>query len=147
MKLISACLCGVNCAWNGKTKISPKALELIKSGELIPVCPEQLGGLGTPRTPQEIHNGSGDDVLAGRCKVINKEGKDVTVQFIKGAEETLKIAKLVGAKEFIAKSKSPSCGCGLTYDGTFSSTLIQGDGVTTALLKQNGIKVINSEDI
>ena len=147
MKLVSACLCGINCAWNGKSKVSPKILDLVKSGELIPVCPEQLGGLSTPRIPQEIQGGSGEDVLAGRCKVINKEGEDVTAKFMKGAEETLKIAKLTGSKEFIAKSKSPSCGCGTTYDGTFSGALIEGDGVTTALLKQNGIKVISNEDI
>lgn len=147
MKLVSACLCGINCAWNGKSKVSPKVLKLIKSGDLIPVCPEQLGGLSTPRVPQEIQGGPGEDTLCGKCKVINKDGKDVTAQFIRGAEETLKIAKLTGATEFIAKSKSPSCGCGFTYDGTFSDTLVEGDGVTTAFLKQNGIKVINSEDL
>lgn len=147
MKIVSACLCGINCAWNGKSKVSPKVLELIKSGELIPVCPEQLGGLITPRIPQEIQRGSGEDVLAGRCKVMNKNGEDVTAQFIRGAEEALKIAELTGATEFIAKSKSPSCGCGSTYDGTFSGTLIEGDGVTTALLKQNGIKVTSEEDL
>jgi len=147
MKLISACLCGINCAWNGKSKISPKILELVKSGEFIPVCPEQLGGLSTPRIPQEIQGGSGEDVLAGKCKVINKEGKDVTAQFVRGAEETLKIAKLTGAKKFIAKSKSPSCGCGKIYDGTFSGRIIKGDGETTKLLKKNGIKVISEEDL
>lgn len=147
MKLISACLCGINCAWNGKSKVSPKVLKLMKSGEFIPVCPEQLGGLSTPRVPQEIQGGSGEDVLCGKCKVINKEGKDVTSEFIKGAEETLKIARLTNATEFIAKSKSPSCGCGSTYNGTFSGTLIKGDGVTTALLKENGIKVVSEEDL
>lgn len=147
MKIVSACLCGINCAWNGKSKVSPKVLELIKSGELIPVCPEQLGGLSTPRIPQEIQGCSGENVLANRCKVMNKNGEDVTAQFIRGAEEALKIAKLTGATEFIAKSKSPSCGCGSTYDGTFSGTLIEGDGVTTALLKQNGIKVKSEEDL
>jgi len=146
MKIVSACLCGVNCAWNGKSKVSPRVLELIESGELIPVCPEQLGGLSTPRVPQEIRSGSGEDVLSGRCKVVNKDGTDVTAQFVRGAEETLKIARLAGATEFIAKSKSPSCGCGSTYDGTFSGTLTEGDGVTTALLRRNGIKVISSED-
>ena len=147
MKIISACLCGVNCAWNGQTKTSEKAVELVKRGEAIPVCPEQLGGLSTPRIPQEIQAGSGEDVLCCKCKVVNKNEEDVTAQFIRGAEETLKIAKLIGATEFIAKSKSPSCGCGSTYDGTFSGTLITGDGVTTALLKQNGIKVISENEL
>lgn len=147
MKIVSACLCGINCAWNGKSKPSQKIIELMESEEMIPICPEQLGGLSTPRIPQEIQGCSGKDVLAGRCKVMNKNGEDVTAQFIRGAEEALKIAKLTGATEFIAKSKSPSCGCGSTYDGTFSGTLIEEDGVTTALLKQNGIKVINEEDL
>ncbi|MFA7170105.1 MAG: DUF523 domain-containing protein [Candidatus Paceibacterota bacterium] len=147
MKIVSACLCGINCAWNGKSKPSQKVIELIKTGEIIPVCPEQLGGLSTPRVPQEIQGYSGEDVLAGKCKVTNKNGEDVTAHFIRGAEETLRIAKLVGATEFIAKSKSPSCGCGSTYDGTFSGTLIEGDGVTTAFLKQHGIKVTSEEDL
>lgn len=147
MKIASACLCGINCAWNGKSKSSQQVIDLMKTGEIIPVCPEQLGGLSTPRIPQEIQGCSGEDVLAGKCKIVDKDGGDVTAQFIRGAEETLKIAKLTGATEFIAKSKSPSCGCGSTYDGTFSGTLIEGDGVTTALLKQNGIKVTSEEDL
>ncbi|MFA7170382.1 MAG: DUF523 domain-containing protein [Candidatus Paceibacterota bacterium] len=147
MKIISACLCGVNCAWNGQTKTSKKAVELVKKGEAIPICPEQLGGLSTPRIPQEIQGGSGEDVLTGKCKVVNKRDEDVTAQFIRGAEEALKIAKLVGATEFIAKSKSPSCGCGLTHDGTFSGTLVAGNGVTTALLKQNGVRVISDNEL
>lgn len=148
MKIISACLCGVNCAWNGQAKTSAKAVELVKNGEAIPVCPEQLGGLSTPRLPQEIQGGSGEDVLAGRCEITGKDGKDATAaQFIRGAEETMKIARLVGATEFIAKSKSPSCGCGSTYDGTFSGTLVEGDGVTTAFLKRNGIKVTSENEL
>lgn len=132
--------------WNGESKPCQEVIDLVKQGKAIPVCPEQLGGLKTPRIPQEIQNRTGKDVLDGKCKVVNKNGKDVTKQFIKGAEETLKIAKLVNAKEFIAKSKSPSCGCGLTYDGTFSGKLIKGDGVTVALLRKNGIKIINEKE-
>ncbi|MCD6115165.1 DUF523 domain-containing protein [bacterium] len=148
MKLCSACLLGIRCTWDGKDRYkNKKVIELSKKEVLIPICPEQLGGLPTPRIPQEIQNGTGDDVLNGKCKVLNKEGKDVTVYFIRGAREVLKIAKLLGIKEFIAKQKSPSCGCGKTYDGTFTGTLIKGDGVTTALLKKHGIKVISEENL
>ena len=146
MKLISACLLGIKCAWNGKDNYkSDKAIELLDSETLIPVCPEQLGGLKTPRAAQEIQGGTGEDVLDKKCRVLNRNGEDVTQEFIRGAEETLKIAKLLHIKEFIAKSKSPSCGCGQIYDGTFSQNLIDGDGVTTALLKRNGIRAIIEE--
>ena len=147
MKIVSACLAGIKCRYDEKTKPCLKVIELVKQGMAVPVCPEQLGGLPTPRIPQEIQGCSGEEVLDGKCKVINKEGIDVTENFIKGAEEVLKIARLTDAEEFIGKSKSPSCGCGQTYDGTFSGKLIKGDGVTTALLKRNGIKVITEEDI
>ncbi len=148
MKLISACLLGIKCAWDGKDSYrSAKAIELLSSEPLIPVCPEQLGGLKTPRIPQEIQGGTGEDVLDKKCKVSNRNGEDVTREFVTGAEETLKIAGQFHVDEFIGKSKSPSCGCGQIYDGTFSQKLIAGDGVTTALLKRNGIRVIPEEDL
>jgi len=148
MKLISACLLGVKCTWNGDDKYkNQRAIELSKVETLIPVCPEQLGGLSTPRAPQEIQGGVGEDVLNGKCKVMNKDGRDVTRQFIRGAEETLKITKQLKAGEFIAKSGSPSCGCSQIYDGSFSGRLIDGDGVTTALLKRSGVKIIPEEDL
>jgi uncharacterized protein YbbK (DUF523 family) len=148
MKLTSACLLGIRCAWSGDDKYkNERAIELSKVEPLIPVCPEQLGRLSTPRAPQEIQDGTGEDVLNGKCKVMNKDGKDVTRQFIRGAEETLKIAKQLEAKEFVAKSGSPSCGCGQIYDGSFSGRLIDGDGVTTALLRRNGIRIIPEEDL
>lgn len=138
MKLISACLIGIKCRYDGKSSLNWKCLELFKKGELIPVCPEQLGGLPTPREPAEIQK-------SGR--VSTKSGKDVSENFIKGAKETLKIAKKLKIKEAIFKTRSPSCGCGTTYDGSFSGRLIPGDGVTTALLKRNGIRVITEKDI
>jgi uncharacterized protein YbbK (DUF523 family) len=148
VKLISACLLGIKCAWDGQDIYkSDKAIELSNSEMLMPVCPEQLGGLRTPRAPQEIRGGTGEDVLDRKCKVININGEDVTQEFITGAEETLKIAKLFRIEEFIGKSRSPSCGCGQIYDGTFSRELIDGDGVTTALLKRNGIRVVTEEDL
>ena len=146
--ICSACLLGVKCAWDGKSRYkNEKVIRLLKEMTIIPICPEQLGGLPTPRIPQEIQGCSGEKVLEGKGKVKNKNGKDITKQFISGAKEALKIAKIFGAKEFIAKQKSPSCGCGRTYDGSFSGKLINGDGVTTALLKKNGIRVITEEEL
>jgi uncharacterized protein YbbK (DUF523 family) len=138
IKLMSACLLGTKCRWDEKSKPCKKAIELFKNGNIIPVCPEQLGGLPTPRIPQEVQKDG---------RVINKEGKDVTEKFKKGAEETLKLAKMIGAKKFIGKSKSPSCGFGKTYDGTFSGNLIKGNGITSDLLHKNGIKVITEENL
>lgn len=148
MKLVSACLLGIKCAWDGKGRYeNDKLVKLLETESLIPVCPEQLGGLSTPRTPQEIQGFSGEYVLDGKCKVLNKNGEDVTEQFVRGAYEVLRIAKLYGIKEFIAKQKSPSCGCGKTYDGTFSGSLIEGDGVTIALLKRHGLIIISEDEL
>ncbi len=147
MKLVSACLLGIRCNWNGTDEYrNEKIIKLLKNEVLIPICPEQLGGLKTPRIPQEIQSGTGEDVLNGKSRVKNKAGEDVTLEFIRGAEEALKIARQYNIKEFIGKSRSPSCGCGLIYDGSFSGKLIRGDGVTSALFKRNGIKVIDEED-
>jgi uncharacterized protein YbbK (DUF523 family) len=148
MKLISACLIGVKCAWDGKDKYQNKqAIQLLESSILIPVCPEQLGGLKTPRLPQEIQGGSGEDVLDGNCRIINRDGVDVTREFIAGATETLKIARQLGIDEFIGKCNSPSCGFGQIYDGTFTGNLVPGNGVTTALLKRHGIKIITEKEL
>jgi len=148
VKLISACLLGIKCSWDGQDiHKSDKVIELLNSEKLMPICPEQLGGLRTPRAPQEIQGGTGEDVLDGKCKVLNINGEDVTQKFIAGAVEALKIAGLFHIREFIGKSRSPSCGCGQIYDGTFSRKLIDGDGVTTALLKRNGIRVVTEEDL
>jgi uncharacterized protein YbbK (DUF523 family) len=148
MKLISACLLGVRCTWSSDDKYkNDRAIELSRVETLIPVCPEQLGGLATPRVPQEIQGCTGEDVLDGKCKVLNKNRENVTKEFIRGAEETLKIVRQLNIKEFIGKSESPSCGCGQIYDGSFSGRLIKGDGVTIALLRRNGIRVTSEEDL
>ena len=146
MKLISACLCGINCKYNGANNSHPCFLELLQQGELLPVCPEQLGGLPTPRLACEILGGSGAEVIQGQAQVINKAGKDLSAFFIKGAQVSLQQAQQAGVSEAILQSRSPSCGCGKIYDGTFTGKLITGDGVTAALLKMNGIKVWNDED-
>jgi uncharacterized protein YbbK (DUF523 family) len=147
MKLISACLLGMRCTWSGNDNKNDRAIELSRVETLIPVCPEQLGGLSTPRAPQEIQGGTGEDVLDGVCRVLNRDGEDVTSEFIKGAEETLETARQLNIREFIAKSGSPSCGCGQIYDGTFRGKVIDGDGVTTALLRRSGSRVIPEEDL
>lgn len=146
MKLVSACLLGFDCKYNGSNNLNNKIINLSQKEELIPICPEQSGGLTTPRVPSET-TGDGQYVLYGEAKVISKNGKDVTQNFIKGAIETLNVAKKYNIKEAILKARSSSCGCGKIYDGTFTGKLIDGDGVTTALLKQNWIKVITEEDI
>ncbi|MBN1272243.1 MAG: DUF523 domain-containing protein [Candidatus Aminicenantes bacterium] len=145
MKLVSACLLGIKCRWDGESNKNSKVMKFLDNEILIPVCPEQLGGLPTPRPRQEIKGGTGKDVLEKKAKVLNENGEDVTEAFIKGAEETLKIARFLGADEFIGTSHSPSCSCFEIKDGTFSVRVIKGRGVTAELLKQNGIK-IKSED-
>ena len=143
--LISACLLGINCDYKGGSKPCEKLIEKFKRGELVPVCPEQLGGMTTPRIPSEIIKGGGLAVIQKQTQVINKKGSDVSKEFIQGAKEVLKIARLVNAKQFIGRAKSPSCGVGETYDGSFTGKLVKGDGVTAALLKQNNINSISSQ--
>ena len=118
-----------------------RCLKLFKNGKAVLVCPEQLGGLTTPRKPAEIVSSLEEK------KVVNNEGIDVTQQFVKGAEETLKIAKALGVKKAILKEGSPSCGCNYIYDGTFSGVKIPGKGVTAELLEREGIAVFSEEDI
>lgn len=146
MVLISACLLGVNCKYNGKNNLKEEVKKHLKEQNIVPICPEQLGGLSTPRLPAEIKGGNGEDVLKGKAKVINIDGVDVTAEFIKGAYETLKIAKSLGATKAILKARSPSCGYGQIYNGSFKGVLSAGSGVTTALLMQNGIEVCSEED-
>lgn len=145
--IVSACLAGVNCKYNGGNNLNEDIKKMVSTGKAIPVCPEQLGGCATPRPAAEISGGTGADVLDGKGRVIRKNREDITGEFIKGAREVLKIAELTGAKKAILKSKSPSCGCGLIYDGTFSGKLVEGNGVTTELLKRNGIEVVTENDI
>ena len=137
MYIVSACLCGINCKYNGRNNLNPAVLKLVKEGKAIPVCPEQLGGLPTPRIPSERKNG----------KVINKEGIDVTKNFQEGSNEVLKLCKELNIKTCILKSKSPSCGYGEIYDGNFNGTLTKGNGVLTDMLIDNGIEVISSDKI
>lgn len=143
MYLVSACLCGVNCKYSGGNNFNDNCLKLLEKGEAILICPEQLGGLTTPRNPSEIV-GKTEDVINNKDgKVIMNSGEDVTQSFLKGAEEALKIAKAAGVKQAILKDGSPSCGCNFIYDGTFTGKKIKGKGITAYILEKQGIKVIS----
>ncbi len=133
MKLVSACLIGLPCNYAGKSSFNQELFDLFLKGEVIPVCPETMGGLSVPRVPAE---------RVGQ-KVVNKEGIDVTEEFMKGAEKTLEIALQNKVDEAILKSRSPSCGVGRIYDGTHTGSFTEGNGITAELLMKNGIKVKN----
>jgi uncharacterized protein YbbK (DUF523 family) len=148
MIIVSACLCGINCKYDGGNNLDERVLKLLKEGKAIPVCPEQLGGQETPRAPHEIVNGDGSDVLADKARILGPEGDDdVTSEFLKGAYETLKIAEAVGASIAILKARSPSCGAFEIYDGTFSGMKRKGNGVTAELLLSKGMKVFTEENL
>lgn len=138
--LVSACLLGMNCKYSGGNNYNEKVTELIKKYKIIPVCPEQMGGLCTPRPACEIEKNHSVK------RIISKDGVDLTESFLHGAEETLKIAKLFNVKIAILKSKSPSCGSKYIYDGTFSGVLVEGTGITAEMLRKNGIKVYDEHD-
>ena len=142
MILVSACLAGIPCRYDGQSKPDERIKEMVKRGEAKVFCPETLGGLKIPRVPSEIVGGDGDDVLDGQAKVLSRDGEDRTAHFIAGARATLELCRKHGVTEVWLKAKSPSCGVGRIYDGTFSGTLRPGDGVTAALLRRNGVKVV-----
>ena len=135
--IISACLLGENCRYDGKSKPCPAAMALGERYQLLPVCPEQMGGLDTPRPPAEIQGE----------RVINREGRDVTAQYHAGAEATLRLAIAEGCTLALLKEKSPSCGSGRVYDGSFTGTLTAGDGICAALLKSHGVRVLGESEI
>jgi uncharacterized protein YbbK (DUF523 family) len=137
MIIVSACLAGIRCRYDGGSAPDERITKMVGEGKAIPVCPEQIGGLPTPRTSAERRG----------PKVITEDGADVTKQFAKGADEGLRIARLCDCKEAVLKAKSPSCGCGKIYDGTFSGKLVNGDGTFTEILKRNGIVVRTDEDL
>jgi uncharacterized protein YbbK (DUF523 family) len=134
---MSACLLGICCRYDGCGKETPAARKLLERYEVVPVCPELLGGLPTPREPSERRTG----------RVFSRSGSDVTSQFRRGAEQTLTLARLFGCDTAVLKERSPSCGRGKIYDGTFSGTLTEGDGVTAELLRENGIRVVGESEI
>lgn len=139
--LVSACLLGVCCRYDGADNLAPEVVERAASCCLIPVCPELLGGLPTPRPPAEVVGGDGVDVLAGRARVVTCEGRDVSDAFLRGARETLRVARVFGVGEAWLKGGSPSCGVSHIHDGTFSHRMRPGPGVTAALLAREGIRL------
>ena len=144
--IVSACLLGLNCRYDGGNVKSDELIKAIEDRCVIPICPEQLGGLPTPRESCEIVGGDGFDVLKGKTRVLSKSGVDYTENFVKGAKEVLKIVKAFRIKLAILKDLSPSCGVKKIYDGTFSGKTKVGVGVTTALLKLNGVEVFTVEE-
>ncbi len=143
MILVSACLAGFPCSYDGEPRTIEKIKALVEAGEAFPVCPEELGGLPTPREIAEIVGGDGSDVLEGQAKVITRNGENVTQEFILGAYRVLEIAKKYEIFKAVLKANSPSCGVGLIYDGSFQGNLKKGDGVLVTLLKREGIKVVS----
>ena len=146
MIIVSACLCGDNCKYNGGNNANEKVKDFIKGKEVMYVCPEQMGGLSTPRNPSEIV-GSAKGILYGEDKIISNKGVDVSREFISGARKVLEIAKKNKVNLAILKAKSPSCGKGFVYDGTFTGNKIIGNGITAQILMDNGVKVINEEEL
>ncbi|WP_223593724.1 DUF523 domain-containing protein [Neobacillus bataviensis] len=145
MILVSSCLAGLDVRYNGTNCLNDKINKLVEENKAITICPELLGGFSTPREPAEIIGGNGEDVLDGNAKVVDKSGKDVTQLYIKGAYSTLEQAIELNATLVVLKENSPSCGSSTIYNGEFSGKKIMGMGVTSALLKRNGLKVISEE--
>ncbi|MEI6308963.1 MAG: DUF523 domain-containing protein [bacterium] len=137
MRLVSACLLGLRCRYDGGSNERLQVVALLDHETLIPVCPEQLGGLPTPRPASEIVRG----------RVMTPSGEDQTGAYQRGAEETVALARRLGVTEAILKQRSPSCGCGQLYDGSFSGRVVEGNGITTALLISHGIRVISEEEV
>ncbi len=136
--IVSACMLGVHCRYDASTNPSNELLEKLSGSRVVPVCPEQLGGLTTQRPAAHLEGGSGEDVLDGRARVVTDAGVDVTEQYLNGAREALRLAKLFGARRAILKERSPSCGC---FQVNRDGTLQPGSGVTAALLRREGIEV------
>ena len=134
--LVSACLLGYNCKYNGGNNFNQEISNLEEVFEIIPICPEVFGGLPTPRKPSERVND----------KVLTADGDDFTQNFISGANQSLDLCLKNECKYAILKAKSPSCGCGLIYDGTYSGTVIEGNGVTSELLMKHGVEIYNENN-
>jgi len=137
MIIVSACLAGLHCRYDGGEQSNEEVIRLVVERKAIPVCPEQLGGLSTSRLPCEIIN----------RRVVRQDSVDVTAEFECGARDALSLVRLANAREAILKARSPSCGAGLIYDGTFSHTVTRGDGIFAALCRAEGISLKTEEDL
>ena len=145
MIAVSSCLAGIECRYNGSHSLVGKIKGLVEQDRALLICPELLGGFSTPRESAEIVGGTGEDVLDGNAKVIEKSGNDVTKLYIEGAYKALNTIQEANVKYVVLKENSPSCGSTLIYNGEFSNTKIAGEGVTTALFKRAGIQVISEK--
>lgn len=149
--LVSACLLGVRCRYDGESNPEPGLRDLAALGRVLPICPEVAGGLPTPRPAAEIEDAQagldGNAVLRGHTRVVTSDGVDLTAQFVAGAQAALNLATRLGIRQVILKSRSPSCGSGRIHEGRFEGLLVPGDGVTAALLKQGGICVMTEEEL
>jgi uncharacterized protein YbbK (DUF523 family) len=145
--LISACLAGVPCTHAAEAKTRAWALKLVADGRGVTVCPEVAGGLPIPRPEAEITGGGGEDVLEGRARVRTVDEHDVTENYVRGAQAAVAAAIRSGATLAVLKARSPSCGCGAIYDGTFTGRLVDGEGVTAAALRRADVDVVSDEEI
>jgi uncharacterized protein YbbK (DUF523 family) len=145
--VVSACLAGVACTHEAQPKTRDWAVDLVASGRAVLVCPEVAGGLPIPRPAAEIVDGTGEDVIAERARVISEDGDDVTQQYMAGARKAADAARAANATLAVLKARSPSCGCGQIYDGSFRGELRAGDGVTAAMLKAAGLSVVSDEEV
>lgn len=141
MRLVSSCLAGVPCRYDGNARPDDHVVAEVAAGRALPLCAEVLGGLPTPRPAAEIVGGDGHDVFAGRARVLTADGEDLTAEFVEGAREVARRAVAEGVSEAVLQARSPSCGCGRIYSGAHDGTLVEGDGVVAAALRQRGIAI------
>ncbi|MDA8145412.1 MAG: DUF523 domain-containing protein [Thermaerobacter sp.] len=139
--MVSACLVGLRCAYDGGDRSDPRAESLLRAGHVLPLCPEQMGGLPTPRPAAEITGGDGAAVLDAAARVLTAAGEDVTAAFLRGAQEAVRLAQAVGAGTALLRAGSPACGAGWIHDGSFTGRLTAGDGVAAAALRRLGLKL------
>ncbi|MCR4962445.1 MAG: DUF523 domain-containing protein [Firmicutes bacterium] len=147
MILVSACLLGETCKYDGGSNLCPQVIGYLQGRDYIAVCPEALGGLPVPRPPAELQGGDGESFWAGKAAVVNRRGADVSAQFAAGAEAVLQICRAHAVELAILKESSPSCGSSRVYDGSFCHKAIAGSGVCAALLRQNGVPVVSEKTL
>ena len=145
---MSACLLGQPVRYDGRSSVHPDLLQVWqREGRVVPLCPEVAGGLPTPRPPAEIPGGQGGAVLDGEARVVTVQGEDVSAEFLAGARLALELVRRHGIRVAVLKSGSPSCGNRQVYDGTFSGSKIDGEGVTSALLRREGVQVFSELEL
>lgn len=144
--IISACLAGIPCRYDGSHRAIPELCRLVREGEAVPVCPEILGGLATPRPPAEIRGGDGCAVIAGSARVSTLDGNDLSEAYLAGAAAMHRFAAGLGCKTAVLKDRSPSCGVREIYDGSFAGALRPGSGVAACYLRSRGIEVLTADE-